>query len=286
MKRCLACASAISAGWTCTQCGHTPAQVDGFLSFAPELAAGEQNPTDFEMLARMEAGNFWFRARNRLIAWAIQKYFPQAKSALEVGCGTGFVLAGIHQAMPQLALSGSEASTAGLAHAQRRVPGAVLFQMDARRIPFAEEFDVIGAFDVLEHIQEDELVLAEMFRATTRGGGIAIAVPQHMFLWSNVDATAGHVRRYEARELQEKVERAGFQVVRKTSFVSLLLPLMAASRLARPKADGRQTASTEFALHPVLHRVLENVLDFERALIRSGVSFPAGGSMLLLARKP
>jgi SAM-dependent methyltransferase len=286
MKRCLSCASTISVGWTCTRCGYSPALIDGFLSFAPEIAGGDHNPTDFASLVRLEAGNFWFRARNRLITWAIQTYFPNARNALEIGCGTGFVLSGIHQARPHLALSGSEASSIGLAHAQHRVPGAVLFQMDARRIPFTDEFDVIGAFDVLEHIQEDELVLAEMFRAATRGGGIAITVPQHKFLWSNVDATAGHVRRYDARDLLDKVARAGFQVIRKTSFVSLLLPLMVASRLVQRKADGKQAAETELSLNPVLGRGFEKVLDIERALIRHGVSFPAGGSMIILAKKP
>jgi SAM-dependent methyltransferase len=260
--------------------------IDGFLSFAPEIAGGDHNPTDFTSLVRLEAGNFWFRARNRLITWAIQTYFPNARNALEIGCGTGFVLSGMHQATPHLALTGSEASSIGLAHVQHRVPGAVLFQMDARRIPFTDEFDVIGAFDVLEHVQEDELVLMEMFRAATRGGGIAITVPQHRFLWSGVDSAAGHVRRYEARELVEKVARAGFQVIRRTSFVSLLLPLMLASRLLQRNADGWQTADAEFSLNPVLGQGLEKVLDFERALIRYGVSFPAGGSMILLARKP
>jgi 2-polyprenyl-3-methyl-5-hydroxy-6-metoxy-1,4-benzoquinol methylase len=42
--------------------------------------------------------------------------------------------------------------------------------MDARNIPFAEEFDIIGAFDVLEHIEQDTDVLAKMYQATQNGG--------------------------------------------------------------------------------------------------------------------
>ena len=65
--------------------------------------------------------------------------------------------------------------------------------MDARRIPFEDEFDVIGAFDVLEHIKEDEQVLVQMHRAVKSGGGIMLTVPQHMFLWSEQDVQAHHV---------------------------------------------------------------------------------------------
>jgi len=286
MKRCLSCGAVFRGEWSCPKCKYSPRLIEGFLSFAPELAGGDSHtPTDFQTLADVEAGNFWFRARNRLIGWAIRRYFACAANVLEIGCGTGFVLSGIHRAFPDLSLSGSEASCAGLVFASRRVPGASLYQMDARNIPFTDEFDVIGAFDVLEHIQEDEKVLGEMYRAGKLGGGIVVTVPQHAFLWSAVDETAGHVRRYSARDLASKIARAGFQVVRATSFVSLLLPLMAASRVRNHKANGKEVASSEFRLGPITNAVLEKILDLERSLIRFGVSFPAGGSLLIVARK-
>ena len=79
--------------------------------------------------------------------------------------------------------------------------------MDARRIPFEREFDVVGAFDVLEHIVEDEDVLGQMFKATRPGGGLLVTVPQHPFLWSASDEHAMHQRRYSRAELRRKVER-------------------------------------------------------------------------------
>ena len=202
MKRCIACGANFWANWSCPTCAYSPKLIEGFLAFAPDLAVGDpHNSPDFQTLSSVEAGNFWFRARNRLIVWAIRRYFKNPTSMLEIGCGTGFVLSGVSTEFPELRLSGSEASCAGLSFASRRVPRASLFQMDARNIPFRDEFDIVGAFDVLEHIQEDERVLAEMYQATKQGGGIVITVPQHAFLWSNVDETAGHVRRYDAREL-------------------------------------------------------------------------------------
>ena len=74
-------------------------------------------------------------------------------------------------------LWGREVFSAGLRLAADRLPGVDLFQMDARQIPFENEFDVIGAFDVLEHIRDDELVLSQMYRAVRQGGGYSSSRP-------------------------------------------------------------------------------------------------------------
>ncbi|MGI8603250.1 MAG: class I SAM-dependent methyltransferase [Verrucomicrobiales bacterium] len=242
------------------------------------------DPSYFPKLASLEAGNFWFRSRNKLIVWAIRRYFPEAADMLEIGCGTGFVLSGIHEAIPALRLHGSEFLADGLPFAASRVPGVELFQMDARKIPFKEKFDLVGAFDVLEHIQEDETVLSEIHQALRSGGGLLVTVPQHPWLWSAFDVFSRHVRRYSAGELKKKVEAAGFRVVRASSFVSLLLPAIVLSR-RKPDASAGYDGLKELKKSPAVNFMLERVLDFERQWIRAGVSFPAGGSLLLAAVK-
>jgi ubiquinone/menaquinone biosynthesis C-methylase UbiE len=273
--------------WICPYCGYTPQRIEGSLAFAPELAQVSEGfeSNFFEQLARLEAKNFWFRSRNRLIIWALEHYFPQAKNLLEIGCGTGFVLSGIEQAFPELILKGSEIFTTGLGFAAQRLSKVELFQMDARKIPFESEFDVIGAFDVLEHIQEDTTVLREMHRAVHQRGGILLTVPQHPWLWSQADDYAHHVRRYRAKELKAKVEHAGFKVVKIASFVSLLLPLMLLSRLQQQRPNPDYDATSELRISGWMNAILENVLSAERALIQGGISFPAGGSLLLVAQK-
>ena len=204
---------------------------------------------------------------------------------MEIGCGTGFVLSAIEKAFPKMELCGSEIHSAGLAFAGKRVAKATLFQMDARRLPFADEFDLIGAFDVLEHIVDDEAVLAQMYRAVRKGGGIILTVPQHPSLWSRTDEHARHVRRYTAGELKGKVTDAGFKLERVTSFVSLLLPLFMVSRLRARQAEADFDVGAELQIGSVMNGILERVLDIERFLIRGGLSIPAGSSLLLVARK-
>lgn len=289
MKVCLSCGTRFEADhWRCPACGHEPERRGTHLFFAPELAAQSPgyDPACFGQIAQLEAGNFWFRARNRLIVWALHRYFRGAQNLLEIGCGTGYVLSGIAAAAPGLRLSGSEVNQSGLEYAASRVPHAQLMQMDARRLPFVSEFDVIGAFDVLEHIDDDGAVLRQMFSALVPGGGILVTVPQHPALWSEYDVRAHHVRRYRKQELSDKVTAAGFKVARTSSFVSLLLPLLFGSRL-RQKADTADyDPLAELRLPRWLNAVLETVLDAERWLIRAGVSLPAGGSLLLVACKP
>ncbi len=288
MKVCSACGDRFhSLAWICPTCSHTPKLIEGHLAFAPDLAETSEGfeAHFFSELVSLESKNFWFRSRNRLLIWALQRYFPQAKNFLEIGCGTGFVLSGIEQAFPKLALSGSEIFSTGLGFAAQRLSRAELFQMDARKIPFEDEFDLIGAFDVLEHIKEDEIVLSEMHRAVHNEGGIVLSVPQHPWLWSQADDYAHHVRRYDAQELKTKVERVGFKVVRMTSFVSLLLPLMFLSRLQQRQPNPDYDDTAELRISGWMNAILENILNLERTMIQRGISFPAGGSLLLIAKK-
>lgn len=288
MKICFSCGSAFeSAGWMCTACGASPAVKNGFPVFSPETHDADKgfDAAYFTQLADIEECSFWFRTRNRLILWSLRRYFSGAAKMLEVGCGTGFVLRGIRRAFPHLELSGSDMYAEGLAYAQKRVPGARLFQMDARRMPFKEEFDAIGAFDVIEHIQEDEEILSQMFQSVKKGGGILLTVPQHRYLWSAVDDYSFHKRRYARAELSDKVAHAGFRVVFATSFLFFLLPFLALSRLMQRSQAKSFDPLKEYKTGRFLDAVMEKILNAERSFIERGVSFPAGSSLLLVAKK-
>jgi SAM-dependent methyltransferase len=290
VKVCSVCGSPrVNDEWLCSDCGSSPAVIAGLKAFAPAMAVENEGFREeyFGELAGLEAGNFWFRARNELIVWAMKRYFPECRTFLEIGCGTGFVLSRIRREYPSIELSGSEIFSAGLEFAAARVPSAEFYQMDARNIPFRAEFDVIGAFDVLEHINGDEAVMTEISNALGPGGGFMATVPQHKSLWSQQDVHAHHVRRYSAAELRRKVESAGFDVVRIVSFVSLLLPMMVVSRMrwCVDNDNSERDALDALRLSGPVNRALEAVMSIERTMIRGGLSFPAGGSLLLVARK-
>jgi len=289
MKLCLSCHHAFAdKGWRCPSCGAMPDKIDGFFAFAPNLAATNDgmDRQAHHHLDSIQEHSFWFRARNRLIIDLSSLYFGRAQNVLEVGCGTGYVLRGLQSARPEFRLSGSEIYTNGLCYARKRLGADVpLFQMDARAIPFVDEFDLICAFDVLEHIEEDTQVLSNIAKALRPRGGMLLSVPQHPFLWSRTDEIACHKRRYRSGELVEKCRAAGFEILRTTSFVAILLPIMLAQRLARSRLHDHDVAA-EFALPRLVDRTFELLLEFERRAIGAGLSFPFGGSRFVAARKP
>jgi len=289
MKRCISCNSHYSSSLNnCPSCGFCPAVVDGFRAYAPEFAHNGEGfkSTYFSELARLEDANFWFRSRNQLVILALEEYCENFSSFLEIGCGTGFVLSGISKVFQNSKLCGSEIFTEGLNHAASRLPSINFMQMDARNIPYVEEFDVIGAFDVLEHIEDDELVLSQIHTALKSQGFMLLTVPQHTWLWSAVDDYACHVRRYSASDLHKKIIRAGFKIVRSTSFITTLLPAMFASRLAQKIMTVEKfDASREFNISSWLNALFTQLLRLELILIRKGFSFPVGGSRLVVARK-
>ncbi len=128
-------------------------------------------------------------------------------------------------------------------------------------------------------------MLKQLFQAVKPGGGVLITVPQHRFLWSRQDEYACHVRRYEPSELEDKVLAAGFTLVRSTSFVTLLTPLMLMSRWRKQKRAGDFDPLDELRLGAALNGALGQVMKLEATLIRSGLNMPFGGSRLVLATR-
>jgi SAM-dependent methyltransferase len=282
---CGGCGSRLEPGeWACPHCRQEAAGDDYLRMLDASTAPEGYDASLFETLSALEPTSFWFRGRNKLILWAIDRWFPENRSFLEVGCGTGYVLAAILSSKPDLDAVGGELFPEGLRVARRRLKGVPLAQMDARSMRIEEAFDLVGAFDVLEHIDRDEEALRAMYTALVPGGGLVVTVPQHRWLWSEADSFAGHARRYTRQELTQRMLDAGFELLWTTSFVTFLLPLVSTSRLITRRRS--YSLEREFGLPRWIDRMFERSLDLERAAISRGVSFPVGGSLLVVARRP
>ena len=149
------------------------------------------------------------------------------------------------------------------------------------------EFDAIGAFDVIEHIKEDEAALASVRRALRPNGIIVVTVPQHQWLWSLVDEQAGHKRRYARRELLAKLVAAGFEILHVTSFVMTLMPILYVMRLAKRRRSAAVSDLdwSELEIPRMANAVCSVAMLIDEALIVSGISLPAGGSLIAIGRK-
>lgn len=288
MKLCLSCNETFeSSDWRCPHCGRSPARIAGHLAFAPELAL-DNDGYDAERFAEIpgiEDEHFLRRARNRLFTWALERYFPDASSLLEIGSGIGTVLKAFRDAYPALELAGSDLYVAGLDVIHEHVSGVAAFQADARRLPFREEFDIVAAFDTLEHVDDDESVLRQMHLAAKPGGGILVSVPQHPFLWSQRDECVAHKRRYTRRELLGKVRSAGFEVEWITSFITLPFPMMALAAVRNRKPREGYDPFAEFKAGRAVNATLNLLLSCERQALKAGISLPFGGTLFLVGRR-
>jgi len=284
LKRCLQCDDRFtSETWTCPACRRTPAVSNGIITLAPELAAGNSLDADytFDALAAAEATHFWFRSRAQIVLWALRRYFPRLRSVLEIGCGMGTLSGAMSSSLPHVKIMATDVLLEALSRAQCRFPNVEFVQMDVTHLPFEEEFDVAAAFDVIEHLDDDRAALHAMRDAVKPGGGVLITVPQHPSLWSAVDDFSHHRRRYTRSELRSKLQSAGFTVVRMTSFASIVLPLLIVSRRRSVPFDPER----ELRVPAAANRILSALSRVERLLIEGGCSLPAGGSLLVAARR-
>lgn len=268
--------------------------VDGFKCYAPELATenGDFDAESFELLYTAENSNFWFVSRNKVIRFLVEKYLYtntlRHDKFLEIGCGTGYVLQGL-SAFRNLELEGAEIYLNGLKFARNRLPNINLIQLDATKLPFKDEYNAIGAFDVLEHIEADELVMQHVYDALKMDSYFFISVPQYNWMWSKTDDYACHKRRYSRKELVTKLESTGFKIEYVTSFMFTLFPLMIVSRFITGKKNITEENNSkqvpELNLNPIINAIFIFIMKLDELLIRYKVSLPFGGSLVVVAKK-
>jgi len=286
MKICSACTHRFAAAeWTCPRCNWTPKIRDGIRILMPTTTDGAPgfDAKFFDEVDQAERDHFWFHGRMALIEHVLDRFFPRAESFLDVGSGTGHVVAALRRRWPSMQITAAEAFADGLRLTAQRAAGVELVQTDALHLPYDAEFDAVAAFDVIEHIADDGAAVREMVRAVRPGGGLMVTVPQHQFLWSPFDDYVLHHRRYSRAALKRLFNDAGCDVVFATSFVSLLLPAMFLARMFRRARP--EDPLSEFRVSGWQNRVGASLLTAERWLIRRGISFPAGGSLLMVARR-
>lgn len=288
MKKCIKCAFTWDKQyWMCMNCNHEPKIINNITQFAPELDSNYGfKDMFFPKLASLEDGHFWFESRNTLILSIMRRFLPLDASFFEIGCGTGFVLSAVRRTFPSWAISASEVSVVGLSFAKARVGGVSFHQMDACNIPFREEFDAIGAFDVLEHIDDDVLAIRESYQALKSGGIFVLTVPQHQWLWSKTDEISFHHRRYSQKEIESKLILEGFEIVYKTSFFSILLPVLFVIRKINFLLFNQKNAGEEIKIGIIYNIICKSIMTIEQALILIGVRFPVGSSLLMVGRRP
>lgn len=254
------------------------------------------DPIYYTSLNANEARHFWHRARSRVIAGLVGELVgkrPGGCRILEVGCGTGNLLRVLVDVCRTGSVVGMDLFAEGLRYARRRVTCA-LVQGDLRAWPFRVRFDLIGLFDVLEHLSDDEQVLHDLYAILAPAGHLILTVPAHPSLWSYFDVGSRHCRRYELADIEAKVMRAGFGIKYSTQYMAGIFPALWLRRRLSRGCERRavedsqriyELTARELTVIPVLNWLLYWLLAPEAGLIKRGVRLPIGTSLLVVARK-
>jgi SAM-dependent methyltransferase len=222
-------------------------------------------------LAELEDRHWWYRERRTLLAGMIRGLDPGL--ALDVGAAGGGNTRVLRQNGWRAAAL-EYGDTGAAICASREVP---VIRGDATRLPVSEgSLDLVTAFDVLEHIDDDTSVVADVYRALRPGGTFLVAVPCDPRLWSAHDEAVGHVRRYTRPELENLVSSAGFEIQDVHSWMVLLRPLVAMRRRTQEGSSLDEPAGW-------LNAALGAVVSLERVL---PVGRLPGVSLFLRARRP
>lgn len=234
--------------------------------------------------AQADERHWWFAGRQRIVRDLIARSLPSGKRPriLDVGCGTGGMLKllaefgethGLEPFPDAVAYSRERAGHLATIH-EGGIPDGV---------PRGMSFDLVTAFDVLEHLADAVAALCELRAAIAPGGIFICTVPAFRFLWSRHDDINHHFRRYTRAMLKGELESAGYEVKYISYFNTLLFPPIAAARLLGRLRPERDSGDSDLGMpSPAINQCLSAVFGAERYLLRVA-PLPVGVSLAAVA---
>ncbi len=227
-----------------------------------------------------QPGYWWYRARADLLRAALGDFLGTPSLVLDVGSADGPSVGWMRGKHRRIAI---DVDPRGLR------PGEGVCA-SALALPFPDEsFDVVAAFDVVEHCDPEAQAMDELRRVLKPGGRLLMSVPAYQWAWSDHDVRAGHYRRYTRERALAAVTGAGLVVRRSTYAFAGVFPFFVAERLARRvRRAGRPASPDQAGLTHVprgLDAVLMGLSRLECRRLRHH-DLPFGSSIFLAADKP
>lgn len=236
-------------------------------------------------LAQVEKKHWWFRARREIILGVLNRLYAKEsrpEEILDVGAGTGYLSESLTAFGKVSALEQSPQALAFLKQkANLTVVSGILPNSNLNK----ESFDLVTAFDVLEHIEDDRGALTEICSALKEDGYFLMTVPAHKSFWSDHDVIHHHFRRYNPRQLESLIKEHGFEIIYSTPFQTMLFPVFVLDRFLRnffkfPHIDRPPQLPPRW-----LNWIAYKIFSVEKLWTSNGLRSPIGSSHLVLARK-
>jgi SAM-dependent methyltransferase len=241
-------------------------------------------PDEYRVMFEIEDQYWWYRGVRTLIKAWLDRYTPANAMILDGGCGTGANLKLLQGYGTAIGIDISDQAL-HFSHA-RGVPADRAFLASLTELPFPKDhFDIAISFEVICNIADDQTAFDEIARVLKPGGRLIVQIPAYQWLWGMHDVAVGHQRRYSARDLRRKLERAGLVIERLTHANALMFPAIAADRLARRLL--RDDGAIHSDLTPLprgINAILSALYVAEMTWV-AHADVPCGVSLLARARK-
>ena len=239
----------------------------------------------------LERSHWWFKARLEILEALLKENINKPKyRILNAGVATGATTTMLEKYGDVTSLEYDKDCCEFL----EKSVGIDVINGSLTELPFEDEtFDMVCAFDVIEHIENDGLAVEEIHRVLKDGGYVFLTVPTFSFLWSQHDEINHHFRRYTLKTFQEVVESRGIKVTFKSYFnFFLFLPIFAIRIMTKvvtrsSSAPGESSGSDfeYFQSNKILDRFLYQLFRTEKKFLKRGIMFPVGVSALLIGMK-
>jgi ubiquinone/menaquinone biosynthesis C-methylase UbiE len=240
---------------------------------------------EFERTYQIENNYWWNLGRFRIIESFVQRYIcpDPSKPMVDLGCGTGATTRWLQKFGN---VRGVDASPLALKYCRKRGLQNLL-KSDLEKLKLTSNSqEAVFALDILEHIPDDTKAIQEMFRVLKPGHKCLVVSPAYQWLWSEHDRVCQHQRRYTLGEMSDKLENAGFKIIRKSYCISSpLLPLLFLLKFRSWFKKDRNIMMSIVPLPSFLNQCLIWILSFENFLLYF-VNLPFGVSILCLGEKP
>ena len=242
---------------------------------------------EYQKHFELEESFWWFRGRRKILLNLLRSQGAPRRSLvwLDAGCGTGFNMTVFARFGP---VFGCDYSEEALVFCRKRGLKN-LARADVQRLPYKDgSFDAASLLDVLYHknIFDDVSALKDVHRTLRPGGLLLVADSAFNVLRSRHDLAVHARERYRKKELNRKLEKAGFQVIRLSYYNFFLFPFIFMVRMAEKFRSAKTNApeSDLKALPRPANGLLSGILEFE-ALLTKKINLPWGSSLICLARK-
>jgi SAM-dependent methyltransferase len=246
----------------------------------------------FKEYYNLERKNWWFTVRRKILSERIGHVLqnPTNISSLNVGAATGTTSDMLTEFGKVMSVEYDE----DCCKFTQSFLSTPIIQGSITELPFENEsFDLVCAFDVIEHVADDAKAVDELYRVCKTGGHIAITVPAYMFLWGPHDVVNQHFRRYTMKGLLGLLSSHKGTVAYKTYYNSILFIPIAFFRLLtglinlfRKKKEIPGSSDHEiFGTEGFFNNVLASLFTIDYYLLKMSIRFPAGVSIMLFFKK-